>query len=373
MSDLTKFDRVGPLSVPPKADLLLARRAIHVSPDLQRLFDDAVTEGWDVERLAGALEDGLFRFVGQEVGAETARYLAEEFEARDKTQTLLVSAETGLAVAQIPQDALYQPGPVPREGTDKLATPSMRLKPEIEAAIIQHHHVRGVEDGLIGKLQVRVRSSELQRTEGDARLRIATRTGRKGIAAQLFEELPTLLQDHRGSLGRLLSLCHVNEPVPGSHSVTLELSLFTHASLLVADGLATNFRYDAYGLTRERIRGGWTRSLARAIARSAHRNPPAHVGSHTDLGEGLLIAEPDVIRAVRHANKLLAPDSPAAILRGSVYLTLGLDHQLNAYEAEARWNVDAWIGVCLHLDPESLEPIVFTDVIESSVLVEVLQ
>lgn len=374
MADLVKLDRIGALAAPAKAGLLLARHAIHSSRDLQRLFDDAALEGWDVERLSAALGEAISRFLGQDVDPAVPRYLAEEFEARDKTQTLLVSTETGLAVAQVPSEALYQPERVPREGSAELAQPLMRLKPELEAAIIQHHHERGEEDGLMARLQIRARSSELQRADGDARFRITTPRGRRSLAEQLLAELPTLLQDQRGASGRLLSRCCVNEPVPESHRLRLSLTLSTKTWLLVADRLAHNFRYDAYRSARERIRAGWTRTMAKSIAIQAHLSrPPAHQGVDGALGEGLLIAEPNVIAMVRHVDTLLVPRAPAALVSGQVYLELQGEPRLAAYESEARWNLEASFDVALHLDPGAMQPLSFADVVESGVSVEVLR
>lgn len=374
MSNLVRLDPIGPLAIPPKADLLAARRAIYMSRTLQQLFNDAAAEGWDEERLCGALEEGFFRVLGERVGTETVRYLAEEFAARDKTQTLLVSAETGLAVAQVSPDALYQPAPVAREGTDNLATPPMRLKPEVESAIVQHHHAQAQEAELTAKLQERARSTELQRLEGDTRLRVATRVGRRRLAAQLLEELPALFHDHRGASGRLLRRCRLNEPVPETHSLALELTLFGHVSVLVADGLTHNFRYDVFGSVRDRIRSGWVRTLARAIAEQAHLGRPAvEVNAQAELGAGLLVASPDVVKAVSHVEKLSVVENVAAVLAGVVYLTLLDEPKLDAYESEAWWNVDASIGVCAHLDPVSLHPLVFTDVFEAEASVEIIR
>ena len=374
MSNLVKLEGLEALTAPPRADLLLARRAIHASPELQQLFDAAAVEGWDVERLASALDEGLRRVLGTSIGAATTLFLAEEFEARDKQQTLLVSADTGLAVAQVPPDALYQPDPVAREGTDQLAIPLMRLKPEVEAAIVQHHYRRAEDRGLTAQLQQRARSSELQKAEGDARFRIATRSGRTSLAERLRSDLPTLLQDHRGPCGSLLRLCRLNEPVPSSHSLILDWTLFSHASVGVVDGLANNLRHDAYGSARGRVRAGWTRSLAKIIAAVAHlRCAIVPVGTRGELGPGLLLAEPNVIAMGLRADTLFTVEAPAVLLNGDVYLTLRSDYQLDAYESQARWNLDASVDVCLHLDGGSLTPLIFTDVVESGVTVEVLR
>jgi hypothetical protein len=373
VSNLVKLEGLEALTAPPRADLLLARRAIHASPELQQLFDDAATQGWEVDRLASAIDDGLRRALGTSIGAATALFLAEEFEARDKQQTLLVSADTGLAVAQVPPDALYQPDPVAREGTDQLATPLMRLKPEVEAAIVQHHYRRAEDRSLTAKLQQRARSSELQKAEGDARFRIATRSGRTSLAEQLRGELPTLLSDHRGASGRLLRLCRLNEPVPSSHSLTLEWTLFSQVSMLVADGLANNLRHDSYGSARGRIRAGWTRSLAKAIATLAHlKCAKVHVRTRELGPEGLLIAEPNAVAMGLHAKSLFTVEAPSVLLNSDVYLTFRSDYRLDAYESQARWNLDASIDVCMHLDPEAVSAVIFTDVVESGVSVEVL-
>jgi len=374
VSNLVKLEKIGALVAPPRESLVRARRSIHMSIELQRLFDVAADEGWDVERLAAALEEGASQTQGTEIDSEAARYLAEEFAARDKQQTLLVSAETGLAVAQVPPDALCRPDPVAREGTDTLAQPLMKIRPEVEATIIQHHHRRSQDERLTTKLQARSRSSELQKAEGDARFRIATRHGRENLAQQLLGELPTLLKDHSGASGRLLRLCRLNEPVPSSHSLTLDLTLFSHASVVVADALANNLRHDAFGSARGRIRAGWTRSLAKAIATLAHLwCSKIHLTSRELGPRGLLLAEPNVAAMGFRAGTLFTVEAPSVLLNGDVYLTLRSDYRLDAYESQARWNLDASVDVCLHLDGEDVSPLIFTDVAESGVSVELFR
>jgi predicted RNase H-like HicB family nuclease len=374
MSDLVKLEPLAALQAPPTADLLKARYAILSSVELQRLFGDAVEQGWGIERLIQAMQEALERVLEEQVGEDVARYLAEEFLARDKDKTLLVSADTGIAVAQVPPDTLYQPDPVPREGSDKLAQPLPRLKPEVEAAIVQHHHSRGADARVTKALEVRARSSELQRQEGDRRFRISTRAGRKGLAEQLLQELPTLLSDHSGACGRLLSLCHVDEPIPTQCRHSFAVTLATHTSLLVADGLSNNFRHDWYRAVREQIRAGWTRELGNAVAEQAHRARSAAsvgLGWQDDSG-GFLIAAPEVTQVVRHRNTLWVTCGRAVMLYGNLYLTLGgtvFDH----YEGDARWNVDASVAVMVHFDPEQLHPLVFEDAASPGWLAELVR
>jgi len=251
--------------------------------------------------------------------------------------------------------------------------PLVQLKPEVEAAIVQYHHGRALDEGLTAKLQQRARSSDLQRIEGDQRLRIATRGGRKSLAVQLSKELRTLLNDHRGASGRLLRRCRLNEAIPGTHDLMLELTLFGHVSIPVADGMSHNVRHDIYGSLKDRIRAGWTRTLAKSISEQAHRDRPAvHQDAQAEL-QGLLIVTPDVAKSTWHLEKLPVADALAALLVGEVYLTLDAEPRLDAYESEARWNVDASVGVRVHLEPVSLMPLVFTDVQEAAASGEVVR
>lgn len=374
MSDLIRIQEIAALE-PPKqrADLVRVRLAIHAHASLQRLFDGAAVQRWSTERLATELECELLR-LDVNVAPAVCHYVAQEFLVRDKSATLLVSAQTGLAVAQVPSEAIYVPEPVAREGTDTLATPLPRLRPEIEAAIIERQNAVAEERLLLEKLADRTHSTELQRSDGDARLHIATRSGRRKLARQLRDELPRLFADHSGTVGRLFARCRVNDEVPRTYGTHVSLELRGHVSLLVADSLAMNFRHDPYGAARERIRAAWARHLAQAVTGIAHKAGSAREVTTKDaLPPGLLIGPPDLAVLDRALEVLPVDNALSTVVAGELYMDVRDDgYVLEAYEAAARWCIDTTVTVDLYLDARRLHPLVFTDLVESAIVAEVI-
>jgi hypothetical protein len=376
MADLVRLGSIEALQAPQDRDALVrARVAIHASITLQKLFEQSDSEQWETERLASALSTG-FASLELEVEPGVCRYLAEEHRSRNKELTLLVSAHTGLPVAQVPEDAIYVPEPVAREGTDALATPLPRLRPEIETAIVLRTNERAADPVLLTQLAARTHSTVLQRTEGDLRFRIATRSGRKRLAERLREELPELLRDHHGSIGRLFARCRLTGPIPEEHAIRFPVTLRGHAALLVADALAMNYRHDSYRSAREKIRAGWGRALAKAVATIAHQTSPRAVTLEDPLlPEGLLIGSPDLASMARQLNVVAVPGVSETVLSGNLFLIVNEDddaYRLDTYETESRWCLDASVTVTLYLDTRSVHPLLFTDLVESGLVVEVL-
>src|ERR1700733_10977289 len=130
MSDITQSTPIS------EGTLRGARIAVASSEDLQGRLRRATEEKWDVETLHTSLIEGLSEYLldsDKEI-SEVAYLLAVEHVKRDPNKTLLVSLETGKALAQLPQEAFYVPPPAEREGSDVLVPQAPRLRPEIEAA-----------------------------------------------------------------------------------------------------------------------------------------------------------------------------------------------------------------------------------------------
>ena len=374
MSDLVKFDGLKELGSPgDREDLIRARLAIHASVPLQQLFERAVEECWSSEGLSEALSEGFIEF-GLQIDPEVCRFLAQECFARDSEKTLVVSSETGLAVAEVPADAIYVPDPLPREGKEGLAVPLPRLRPELAAAIVLHQNQVAAEPLLLAKLQERSRSTELQKAHGDQRLHIATRSGRRKLTERLEQELPKLLRDHQGSVGRLLAMCRVGEPVPKYCTIRLPLVLFGYASTLVADSLAMNLRHDPFRMAREQIRNAWAKGIAKVIVEHGHQvRRPEQVTTQDTLPRGLLLGSPDLAVAARHLSALPLVDGLAAVLSREVFLKVDeTSYKVTAHEAEARWVVGASVRVELSVSPDAMHPLMFSGLEESGLVAELL-
>lgn len=354
--------------------LRAARITVSCSPEVQGLFDQAVTEEWDTQTLADVLTEALPEYMLDHTGiAEAAQYLAEEFTLRDKNQTLLVSAETGLAVGQVPPDTLYQPDAVEREFTDKLAVPLKRLKPEVEAAIIQAQFNRGHEEKIVQALSKRAISTELQAQTGDPRLQVATYQGRKKLAARMRLELPELLTGGSGMVRDFLNCCVIGLPeeAPG---LAHQLRITAHAAVPLTDMLSLNLQHDPYTALKERVRNQWARNIARQVALFAYCQLTELVKSIRDeLPEGLLICDPDTAIAIPSRPSLAVEGVPAVIISKGPFLGIAPDaYVLESIERQGRWEIAAGFDVALNLDLEAIQALHFTDVPISGLTVEVV-
>jgi hypothetical protein len=288
---------------------------------------------------------------------------------------MLVSAETGQVVGQIPPDAIYQPETmVEREFTDRLAVPGVRIKPAVEAAIIQAQVAKGQETRVLQILRERAKSTELQAQDGDPRLLVATRSGRVKLADRLRQELPDLLLDGPGSIGEFTR--HFDIRLPGDVPAEAhQLRITAHASIPLADMLSINLQHDPYTALRERVRAQWARSIARQVALltwcqlserelSLQDAPPA----------GLLICDPDTAIALPGRN-CLAVDNVPSVLLTDHGLYLGIEPEgyvCEAIERHGHWEVAAGFDLTLHVNLATVQALRFTDVPVSGLSVEVV-
>ena len=382
MNELAEY-QASALAKISTENLRAARITVSCSPEVQSLFDQAATENWSTEQLTRALNETLPDYMlDHEAVPEVAHYLAQEFALRDKTHTLLVSAETGQVVGQIPPDAIYQPGPVERENLDqqgeqlagsKFAIPLARIKPEVEAAIIQSQVTRGQEQRVVKVLRERARSTELQTQDGDPRLLVSTRSGRVKLADRLRADLPELLIDGPGVVGEFMRQCDVRPPgdVPDDfHRVRIT----AHASMPLADMLSINLQHDPYTALKERVRSQWARNLARQVALLAYCQLPQESLTVAEAPEGFLICEPDVTMALQEKGRssLAVETTPSCVLL-TPCLYLGVDtYVCEGIERSGRWEVAAGFDVELHVNLKAVKSLKFTDVPVSGLSVEVV-
>jgi hypothetical protein len=330
--------------------------------------------------LSQQLLETLPEFLLEQEGLPTvARFLAEEFSQRDKTKTMIVSAETGFAVAEVPQDAFYQPPPVAREGTDQLVTPAPRLRPEIESAIVQANFNRGHESSVTKALQERGPVTELMKQEGDPRTLVATYKGRKQLADRLRSELPQLLLEQiPGRLGEFLKLCQIDTDGSGCPAVQdtpgHELRIIAHASVPITDQLSLNLQHDPYTALKERVRAQWVRNIARQVASFSYcQQSVQEVTLEDEFPDALLICDPDTSMALPHLLTLPVEESPAVMLFDGPYLRIHQESYVcESLERRGRWEVAAGFDLTLYLDLGVSKAFRFRDVPVSGLTVEVV-
>lgn len=376
MNDLVELGSTALVNI-GTATLRAARIAISASEELRAVFDRAATEGWGAEMLCSALQESLPEYLIDQDGIpEVAKYLAREFVLRDKTQTLLVSAETGIAVGQVSPSDFYQPPPVEREFSSNLATPALRIRPEIESAIVQGNFNRARETQIMATLTKKVRSTELQLQAGDARLLVATLKGRKTLTELLRQELPELLQNGPGMLGQFLGMCRIGRPEEmdnGSENGHL-LRITAHSVVPTLDMLSLNFQHDHYTALKERVRSQWVRGLARQVASLAYfQGPVSHIKLADILPDGLLICDPNTAMALPGRQCLPVDDSLIAVMFDGPKLGIEPDSYVcESIERHGKWEVAAGFDVLLHLDPASVRAFKLLDTPLSGLSVEVV-
>jgi hypothetical protein len=273
-SNLAKI-RVNTLAKPIPSVLLAVRTAIRVSPDLQQLFERAKNESWSSQTLADALYIRLPEYViedGELLLWDAALYLADEFlQLGDKL--LLISKETGQVLARLTEADIYTPAPVAREtedGETHLAQPLPRLRPELEALLIEQAFIQDRDKKLESLLASRANQTDLLKQDGDPRLLRATKGGRKAIVDRLREELPTLLLPPygAGSVNDFLGLCTFVEDRTSTGGTLLWSSPGTaYAKILtsVVDPLTFNLRHDPFTALKRQITTQWVRSIASTL------------------------------------------------------------------------------------------------------------
>lgn len=250
--------RVNTLAKPDRDLLMEARTVIRLEPQVQQVFTQARERGLGAEALADALWVELTPHIedyNEDSLWQTCRYLADEY-LQLGDHILLISTETGQAIARVSDEDVYVPAPVSRETEDgeetRLATPLPRLKPELEGAIVQYQFQKAQDQRVLASLTARTTSTELLRQEGDPRLLRATATGRKRLTEMLMDELPQLWGQQTGTPGEFLRLCQF-KPATEEEKEPFQ-SLRARVITSVVDPLTSNLRHDPFTALKRQIK-----------------------------------------------------------------------------------------------------------------------
>lgn len=327
--------------------LRACRTVINTVPAIQELFQRSDNEQWTEEQLAEALGSALPEYLIDSEGCpEVSALLAHEHHARDRSKLLIVSQDTGLPLAQLPSDAIYQPDPVAREGRTELAVPLPRLRPEYESAIVQSVATQARETGLVQTLTKKLGSNELQRQEGDNRLLVVTSRGRKQLLIRLQHEVKELLTDGPGAVGEFLRMCDHSDVIPSGMSSPLSIQLEAFTSIDLNDMLSKNYSYDPYMGVRDALRNQLARNLAsQCVAAASLLYGTKLVSLRDALESGMMVGDANVAFALRHRGVLALEDGPAAVFQRGPHLNNVV------MECKGREYAKAWeVGVRVDLD-----------------------
>lgn len=372
---------VSTLARPVSETLLAARTAIRVTPALQAIFAQARAENWTAGRLADRLSVTLPEYlIDPQDLWDTCLYLADEF-VQLGTHTLLISAQTGKALARFTDADIYLPPPVSRE-SGRLAQPLPRLRPDLEGLIVQWQFDRAQDQRTVETLAQRLPTTELLAQEGDPRLLRATLDGRKRIVETLSQDLPNLLQNLRGTSGELLKLCKFCTPEEAwpAYLPCAPRTAMARVVVPIVDPLAFNMQQDPLTAFRGQVGSQWARELASAIAglAAAHR-PPIEASVLGALPNGFWIAEPNTAMALRGKRVLPVPGATTTLLHDwlnepAALLSVTPDsYKYGSREFLGRWEVAASFEYTLYLNPDAFSTYKLSDVPESGIAVEVVR
>lgn len=255
---------VKTLAKPTVNNLLVAREIVQSNPEVRALFISAREEQWTSERLGDAFMQHLTVIDDPSERWEVALFLADEFfQIGDKP--LLIQRSTGLAIRALTEDDLWQPPPVLREDGRMVERPLM-VNPILVRDLIHFVVEQERENAIVEALRGKIVQTQFQREEGDPRLDILTREGRKNLLASMQETgipLPT-----GGASSDLLARLTGEPNSTWEHK---KLNLYGKVVLNLADMKATNLHYDFLGNSKASIGQSWVRMVAMEIGKAVDR------------------------------------------------------------------------------------------------------
>jgi hypothetical protein len=349
------------------------REIIQKDSILSGLFVDRTV---DVELLSQRLHEKLPLDEGLE---EVAQYLSDEY-AQLGDGILMISSETGRAIAKLTNEDFYQPSPVPREDGRMVERPPT-VKPEVESFISMWRFEDQLEHRVRERILERITQTEGLREDGDPRLLALSRSGRRELAGKIEQAIPTLFENPKGIVEEFLQYFPIgSRPIsePDWEAVRVHPSSLHRRP--IQDPLAVNLKYDPLTATTAVIATSWVRSMASALLENndhyLQRTPI--VEAVQGRIEGLWIAEPNLAAALqKHGCRTLAVPGPEYLAihvhapAGTLELPL-LEFGIHSREMHGRWTVESVTKATLWLKSDLISTFRIEDIQTSGVSVEVL-
>jgi hypothetical protein len=310
----------------------------------------------DRQRLLGVLSeayphDGL---------DQVAEYLADEFEQIGEG-ILLISPDTGKAVARVTSDNLYQASPVPRE-SGNIVERGLMIRPEVEAFLAYWSFEREREADNRNQVLARLNQTDLQREDGDPRTLVLSRKGRREIAQQVQESIGATFVNPNGPAKYLLEHFPLKKgsfPL-SSPCTSIKILPWSRVQRRIQDQLSVNPKHDALTSTLASVTSSWARSILGALLEEAAARPsqlePEDLENLLEWHSGgVWVCEPNLARAIMdHGCRVFPVNGPSNVaihlLLESGYLEfdeskVGTNHR----ELHDRWTVESAADVTLHV------------------------
>jgi hypothetical protein len=363
-SDSASLDIEVVSSANPDSSLLRAiRHLVPTNESIRQVFIEAQEESdaggsrqVDRQRLLVVLSDAY----PHEGLDQVAEYLADEFEQIGEG-ILLISPDTGKAVARVTSDSLYQASPVPRESGNMIER-GLMIRPEVESFLAYWSFEREHEAGNHSQVIARLNQTDLQREEGDPRTLVLSRNGRRAIAQMVQDSIGSAFVNPNGPAKYLLEYFPLGgDSFPLSSSCTpIKVVPWSRVRRRIQDQLSVNTKYDAFTSTLASVASSWSRSVLSTLLEKAASRPlqlePEDLDDLLDgRSGGVWVCEPNLARALMgHGCRVFPVNGPpnvaVQLTRESGYLEfddskVGTNHR----EFHDRWTVESAAEVTLHV------------------------
>lgn len=368
----------------PKTDLLLQIRAIvSREEELKELFTRFRSDSMSVEWLRDHLATRIAPVISldcefQDV-VEACLYLADEYNQLGEGY-FIVSTDTGKVTAVLTEDDLYNPGKMARHSGEEVQG-LQHIKPGKATMLTTYHHQKAKEEELLAKLAAKHSTTALLREDGDKRLRIATRGGRKDIVQELAGDDPReLLRRSSGTTGMFLRhFPLVDEPPKGDFEV-IEGGAAFRSTLKVQDPLSMNISHNRLGTLRGAAPQGWVRDICRQLSERTFRSRRGFPLDAEDLSFGdldgvdLWIADPNAYKLMLqiHPTVKAVPVegvSPISLNGECGYLVVPSEFTVESSERFQRWEVVANLSFKLYVNKDAISVLNLIDVPQDAVKV----
>jgi len=353
----------------PDTELLLSvRYLIQQKSDLQEVFTvRQIDQAFLQERLRAYLNEDT----GPELLANVVQFLADEHEQLGGDNSILViSPDTGRALAKLGPEDFYQPEMVPRE-SGRMVVPEPKVKPEIASLLAVNVHEsereKQVKSALLSRAPSRMPAPLVHQ-----RTRLATRGGRGELAAELYARLPKLIEGATGSAAEFFRRFPFGAPELGElgHEV-FPVDVTARVRSGVQDGTTLNLHFDQIAASSAVITAQWARVLGSLILTKAA--PWASAEVETLEGEGFYLASPDSAPYV-HGRTLVVdgPDGIVVHLPGDPGKLEVKDYSARWRDVHDKWTLEAFLTGTLYLNWSKLKVYRLSEVALTGVIVETL-
>ena len=314
---------------------------------------------------------------------QVVEYLSDEFEQLEQG-VLLISPDSGKAIARVTQDSLYEAAPVPRE-SGNMVERGLRIRPDVEAYLAYWSFENARESDLRSGVIARLNQTELQREEGDPRTLVLSKKGRRTISQQVHNSIAEAFLDSKGPAKNLLKYFPVGKEscAFSDRCIPIKVLPLSQVRRRIQDQLSVNPKHDALTATLASVTSSWARSILGTLLEEAAARPLQWAPEDLDdvvenhFG-GVWVCEPNLAMALMgHGYQVFpvtGPPNVALQLYQQVgYLELdeskiGTSHR----EVHDRWTVEAAAEVTLHVCWEFFDIIPILGEFSSGVSVEVV-